>query len=95
VVLSLAATAWFAMHWVSPPVLQPMRFAIVPPASQPLAAITPDRRIAISPDGRRLVYSSLSESSQLMIRAIDRIDAAPIRGLVQPRGRSSLQTETG
>ena len=39
------------------PVL-PSRFAIVPPPGQPLNVSGPDRDLALSPDGRHLVYRS-------------------------------------
>ncbi len=83
----LGVAAWAVTHWRSTPDLQPVRFAIVPPASQPLMPLTPDRRIAISPDGRQLVYmSSGSTGWRLFRRPIDRLEAQPIRGVTEPRG---------
>jgi serine/threonine-protein kinase len=83
----MAATGWAVQRWTAAPVQTPMRFAIVPPAAQPFTPGGFDRAVAISPDGRRLVYrSSQAEDTGLMVRTIDKLDAAPIRGLVQPRG---------
>ena len=61
--------------------LQTMRFAIVPPAGQPVALTGYDRELAISPDGTRLVYTARDRNDVvLMVRAIDQLEAAPVRG---------------
>jgi Tol biopolymer transport system component len=58
-----------------------MRFAIVAPAAQPLTIGETDRDLAISPDGTHLVYVSNGGSgTQLIVRAIDQLDAVPLRG---------------
>jgi Tol biopolymer transport system component len=59
----------------------PARFAIVPPPEPPLNLSGPDRDLAFSPDGRRLVYragGSETYGSPLMVRAIDQLDAQPV-----------------
>ena len=81
-----AAVAWRLGLFVPTPKPQPMRFAIVPPAAQPLAATTTDRQAAISPDGTHLVYvTGIAGGVQLMIRTIDRLEAEPVRGIVGAR----------
>ena len=52
------------------------RFTIVPPSTQPLE-FWGTRNIALSPDGRFLVYRS---GGQLMLRALDRLTAEPLPG---------------
>ena len=51
-----AAVAWWLTRPGAPPKLQPVRFAIVPPPAQPLAATNTDRQLAMSPDGRYIAY---------------------------------------
>jgi len=64
----------------------PMRFAIVPPALQPLATFGPDRDVAISPDGTRIAYvASIGGQRQLMIRAINQLEATALRGVTTAR----------
>ena len=81
-VAAIAALAvWTVMR---PPVVAPMlpsRFAIVPPPAQPLNVSGLDRDLALSPDGRRLVYrfgGTNTAGSPLMVRAIDQLDAQPV-----------------
>jgi serine/threonine-protein kinase len=62
------------------PVL-PARFAIVPAPGLPLNVSGLARDLAMSPDGRHLVYragGSNTGGSPLMVRAIDRLDAQPV-----------------
>ena len=74
---------------------QPMRFAIVPPPAQPLVVGGNNRDLALSPDGSRLVYVATGGGqTQLMVRAIDQLDAIPLRGIsgvnspfISPDGR--------
>ena len=79
-----AAVAWAIVHFAPAPRLQPMRFAIVPPPAQSLVATGTDRQLAISPDGRNIVYvagGSTQGTGQLVVRAIDRLDGEPLRGI--------------
>jgi eukaryotic-like serine/threonine-protein kinase len=83
-----AATAttvtWTAMR--PPPASRrlPARFALTMSSGQPVGLGGPDRVIAFSPDGIRIVSingGTLGGGGQLMIRAIDQLDASPVRGL--------------
>jgi serine/threonine-protein kinase len=66
--------------------LQPMRFAIVPPPAQPLTPQGPDRDIAISPDGTKIVYrASTAGQEHFVVRSIDQLDARVLAGIDQPR----------
>ena len=85
--LVLAAMTGFAVWGVTRPApLRSARFAIStspPPFLNPLA--TPD--VVISPDGTRIVYvASGAFGGQLHVRALDQLDAVPLRG---PRTRST------
>jgi serine/threonine-protein kinase len=79
---AVAALATWALMRTVTAKLQPMRFAIVPPDAQPLAINLADRDLAISPDGTHLVYVG---RTQLMVRAIDQLDAVPLRGITGAR----------
>ena len=62
----------------------PAMFAIVPPPAQPLNLQGDARDIALSPNGRHLVYrsgGSMKGGSPLMLRAIDELDARPLAGI--------------
>ena len=59
----------------------PSRFAIVTADAEPLNVSGSSRDLAVSPDGRHLVYrfaGSVTYGSPLMVRAIDRLDAQPV-----------------
>ncbi len=84
--------AWLVLHQ-TPQKLQSMRFSIVPPATEPFNIQGFYRNLAISPDGTHVVYVAGSES-QLMVRAIDQLEAVPLRGItsaafpfISPDGR--------
>jgi serine/threonine-protein kinase len=55
---------------------QPIRLEIVPPLNEPLALVTPDRHIAISPDGLSVVYTTGTNraNTQLFIRRLDQLE---------------------
>ena len=56
------------------------KFVIVPPLTAPLAD-TNSIDLAISPDGRRIVYvAKRGESTQLYVRRLDGLDATPLPG---------------
>ena len=59
------------------PSLGLMRFTLAPPDAAALATALNPRDIAISPDGTQVVYAGIS---QLYLRRIDQLDAAPLRG---------------
>jgi len=65
------------------PALRPARFLHAPPATAPLLLAGNSRDVAISPDGRHLVYVSGTPGGPrpaLQIRALDQLDAVPLRG---------------
>jgi serine/threonine-protein kinase len=80
-----AATAvWLAMRPAAPSPADPVRFTIAPPAD--LRLWTPplgSRDVAISPDGRHVVYTTGNNpgNAQLLIRPIDQLESTPLRGL--------------
>jgi Tol biopolymer transport system component/tRNA A-37 threonylcarbamoyl transferase component Bud32 len=78
VVAAMAALVTWALTRPGPPAsLLPSRFEIVPPPAQSLARGS-DRDIAISPDGRYIVYRGGVGGAQLIVRAVDRLDAQPV-----------------
>jgi serine/threonine-protein kinase len=83
VVAAAAATAgamWLLLR-PTQPAPRPMRFAIVPPPSQPLAIQGTDRDIAIAPDGAFFVYRTVAGGApQLAVRAFDGLDAKLLAG---------------
>jgi serine/threonine-protein kinase len=57
------------------------RFAIVTPPAQPLNVSSNDRDLALSPDGKYLVYrfgGTGTNGGPLMVRAIDQLNARPL-----------------
>jgi eukaryotic-like serine/threonine-protein kinase len=61
---------------------QLVRLEIVPPSAQRLMLATPDRHLAISPDGTRVVYivstPGANRIPQLFIRRIDELEGTPL-----------------
>ena len=60
------------------------RFSIVSPPGQPVNVSGSARDLALSPDGRHLVYrfgGSNSAGSPLMVRALDQLDTQPLAGI--------------
>jgi serine/threonine-protein kinase len=80
IVGGLAATlvAWVLVRSASTPRPRPARFAIVPPAAQPLNLSGFGRDVAISPDGTHIAYVGGTSRVQVMLRAIDSLDAVPL-----------------
>ena len=82
VALVTAIVAWILTGSApQAPALSSRRFAIVTPAAQPLNVSSSARDLALSPDGRHLVYragGSTTAGSPLMLRAIGRLDARPL-----------------
>jgi Tol biopolymer transport system component len=84
---AVAALSTWALTRTAPAKLQPVRFAIVLPAAQPLTSDGGARDLAMSPDGTSLVYtSSVSGESRLMVRTIDQLDAVPLGGITGVNG---------
>ena len=76
-----ALVVWTLMRLAPAAPALPVRFAIVPAPDRPLNVSGLDRDLALSPDGRRLVYragGSNTAGSPLMVRAIDRLEAQPV-----------------
>jgi len=81
----IAALSTWVLTRPAPAKLQSMRFAIVPPAAQPLSGLFRD--LAVSPDGTHLVYASgAAGESRLMVRAIDQLDVVPLGGITGASG---------
>ena len=72
------AVAWILARPAPVPVLT-ARLEILPPPSQAVAVQGADRNLAISPDGRYVVYLS-GNPSQLVLRPIDRREGQLIAG---------------
>ena len=81
---AVAVIAMWALTRTAPAKVQPMRFALVPPAAQALAVSGFDRDLVLSADGTHLVYVAGTDA-QVMVRAIDQLDATPLRGITGAR----------
>jgi serine/threonine-protein kinase len=85
----LTALGTWALTRPAPAKLQPVHFTIVPPPEHPLAIRGADRDLAVSPDGRYLVYrvgASGALDNPLVVRAFDQLDARPLAGITSARG---------
>jgi Tol biopolymer transport system component/tRNA A-37 threonylcarbamoyl transferase component Bud32 len=82
--LVLVATGVAVRGWTRPAPLQPVtRYSMGIPASQAMRQDRPGMNMAISPDGRRIVYLGPSESGdQFWLRERDRLDATPLPGTI-------------
>ena len=84
--IALVGAVWGHTPLASSVEGSPVRSNIVLPDSAPLASVgeTPNGRgskLAISPDGKRLVYvAQRGTSTQLYLRELDRLDATPLAG---------------
>jgi serine/threonine-protein kinase len=101
---AMAAAAIVPMTWrPAPPAPAPVRFEVLPPVSQPVAGTPFTRDVAVSPDGRHIVYSSRTDDqplglggrAELVLRTIDRLDGRQLEGtggannpFFSPDGRS-------
>ncbi len=77
------ATSWAIAKVTPAPKMEPIRLAIVPSTTQPLAVGMVDRILDVSPDGTHVVY--VGPQGQLMVRAIDQLEAEPLRGITGAR----------
>ena len=76
-----ALVAWIQIRPAPAVPVVPARFAIASAPGLPLNVSGLDRDLALSPDGRRLVYragGSNTAGSPLIVRAIDQLDARPV-----------------
>ena len=79
-----ALVTWALMRPVPQTPLLPSRFSILAPPGTPINVSGSARDIALSPDGRRLVYrfgGTNTAGSPLMVRAIDQLDGQPLAGV--------------
>ncbi len=82
----IGALAMWAMTRPVPQArILPSRFEIVPPPAQLLAIQSADRDIAISPDGQYIVYRADAGRAQLVVRALDRLDAHAVADIRNAR----------
>ena len=83
--VAVAAIATWALMRPAPPAPPlPSRFSILPPSGRPANVSGPARDIAVSPDGRQVVYrfgGSNTAGSPLMVRAIDQLEGQPLAGV--------------
>jgi len=84
-----SGVTWTLMRSTPAPV-HPVRFTVAAPPDLVLATPSPDRDIAISPDGTRVVYQTgqggYNQSSELQVRALDQLESVPLlRGLTDAR----------
>ena len=75
---AIGVAAWQMLRGRSAEPAHIARYAIVPPAAQPLNPQGTDRDVAITPDGTHIVYRG-GTAAQLMVRAIDQLEAVPLR----------------
>ncbi len=82
IVAIIAAVVWRR----EPPAsgAQAAQFTIVPPLSQSMSINGLDRDLAVSPDGRFVVYVG-GVGRQLLVRTIDRLEATPLAGVSSAR----------
>lgn len=62
------------------------RFEILPPRTRSLALSYSDRTVAISPDGRHIVYRTGGTLRQMVVHHVDRGEGAVLPGIVDARG---------
>ncbi|MEO7987645.1 MAG: hypothetical protein ABI766_14025, partial [Gemmatimonadales bacterium] len=82
--IAAVATAAALWGWLRPARAQPLtQFSLAFPATQALQPVSASGggRIAISPDGRRIVYAGPGEGgARLWLRQLDQLTATPISG---------------
>jgi serine/threonine protein kinase len=79
-----AIAMWAVMRPTRAPAPSVSRFGIALPSTESLAFSINDRDVALSADGTRLVYVA-GDRAQLMVRALDRLEAAPEAGIENAR----------
>jgi eukaryotic-like serine/threonine-protein kinase len=85
VLLAVGAGAAITGWALRPQAQQPVRFAITPPSTQPLSLQGFQRDLAITPDGRHVVYrigpAGTTAATQLALRSLDQLDARVLTGV--------------
>jgi len=85
--LAFGVVAGVAGWNLKPDAPRPLVRSIVNPPSMPPNLGPPDVDVAITPDGTRIVYPALMDERQLVVRALDELEATPLGGLGEmPRG---------
>ena len=82
--IALAATVGFTWWLTRPTAPLLVRFTITPPSTQPLTIQGFQRDIAITPDGRHIVYRTGPAGTigtQLAVRSLDQLDARILTGI--------------
>ena len=82
--LAAVLATWALWRPAPPAAPPPMRFTMTMPPSLPLTLGGTDHDLALAPDGSFLVYRSGSRG-QLVVRRLDRLDGAPLTGVVNAR----------
>jgi len=82
VALVAAAAVWGFDRRTAPGLI---RFVIVPPATDPFYTEMIGTQLAISPDGRHIVYVGVRGTLQLYVRRVDQLEAQPIPGTMGAR----------
>jgi eukaryotic-like serine/threonine-protein kinase len=78
--------AWWLAHSAAPAKIQPVRFSVLPSAALSITPSNADREVVISPDGTHIVWVAgtgvgAGGGGQLAVRAIDQVEATPLRGI--------------
>ena len=81
-IAAVGAAAWFGQQ---PARVGAKRFLVVAPTSDPMAHESIGTQIAISPDGRYIVYVGIRSGSHIYVRRIDQLEARPIPGTLGAR----------
>jgi serine/threonine-protein kinase len=81
--VAAGVVATWALMRTAPAVPQQLRFSIIPSLTQPFTVNGFFRNVTIAPDGRHVVYVAPSGAgtSLLMVRALDQLEAVPLRGV--------------
>jgi serine/threonine-protein kinase len=80
VVVSAIASVWITIV-LTGRAPQAMRFAIVPSAAEPFVPQGTDRDIAVSPDGRRIVYrATVGGATKLVVRDVNQLEGKVLDG---------------